>query len=90
VLSLETGITLFSSSPNATAFLDVLGFFLVNAAANCLLELAAVLTATRFIAATGGWEGLMGKVAALPDVISEILDADSKEYPSCLFIWPVA
>ena len=54
VLSLETGISLFPSLPNATAFLDVFGFLLVDAAANCLLELAAALTATRFIAATGG------------------------------------
>jgi len=52
VLSLE--IIVFSFLPNATAFLDVLGFFLVDAAATFPLELAAAVTATQFMAATGG------------------------------------
>jgi len=68
---------------NPTAFLDVFDFFLVDAAAVCLLERGAALTATGFIAATGG-EGFRSKVGALLEVISKI--PDLKEYPSCQII----
>ena len=54
VLELEAKFILFSFLPNATAFLDVPGFFPVDAATIFLLELAAVVTAAWFMAATGG------------------------------------
>jgi len=54
LLSLVAKVIFFSFLPNTTAFFDVLGFFPVDAATIFLLELAAAVTVTQFMAATGG------------------------------------